>query len=181
VKSWGADIVDGLPEIHAFLVRFDGRAVPSTLYERAALAGFEYVEPNYYVHSTFTPNDPLWSSQWAPHMVHADMAWDIEPGEKSVVVAVIDTGVDYDHEDLAGNYLPIGYDWVNHDPDPTDDSLTGHGTHVAGIIGAVTNNAIGIAGLARVSIMAEKVLNSGGSGTIYDVADDWRSHGTSCR
>ena len=68
VKSWGADIVDGLPEIHAFLVRFDGRAVPSTLYERAALAGFEYVEPNYYVHSTFTPNDPLWSSQWAPHM-----------------------------------------------------------------------------------------------------------------
>jgi subtilisin family serine protease len=88
-----------------------------------------------------------------------------------VIVAVIDTGIDSSHEDLAENYLPSGYDWVNHDNDPMDDSVMGHGTHVAGIIGAVTNNAVGVAGLAQVSIMAEKVLNSGGSGTVYDVAD----------
>jgi subtilisin family serine protease len=168
VKSWGGVIVGELPEIHAFLVRF-GLTVSGTLYERAALAGFEYVEPNYYVHSTSTPNDPLWPSQWAPRKVRADLAWDIEVGKKSVIVAVIDTGIDYHHADLAGNYLPIGYDWVNHDPDPFDDG--GHGTHVSGIIGAVTNNAIGIAGLAQVSIMAEKVLNSGGSGTIVQAAE----------
>lgn len=171
VKSWGGVVVDELPEIHAFLIRLDEQTASASLYQRAAFAGFEYVERNYYVHSTFAPNDPLWPSQWAPRMVHADGAWDIEPGEKSVIVAVIDTGVDYHHEDLAGNYLPIGYDWVNHDPDPFDDSATGHGTHVAGVIGAVTDNAIGIAGLAQVNIMAEKVLNSGGSGTIYDVAE----------
>jgi len=171
MKSWGGDIVDELPEINAFLVRFDGWAVAAALYERAALAGFEYVEPNYYVHSTFTPNDPLWSGQWAPRIVRADLAWDIELGEKSVIVAVIDTGINYDHEDLAENYLPSGYDWVNHDNDPMDDNIIGHGTHVAGIIGAVTNNAAGVAGLAQISIMAEKVLNSVGAGTVYDVAE----------
>jgi subtilisin family serine protease len=75
--------------------------------------------------------------------VRADLAWDIELGEKSVIVAVIDTGIDYNHEDLAENYLPSGYDWVNVDNDPMDDN--GHGTHVAGTIGAVTNNGVGVA------------------------------------
>ena len=171
VESWGGDIAGELPEIHAFLIRLDEQTISGSLEQHAALAGFEYVERNYYVYAAFTPNDPLWSSQWAPRKVRADLAWDIELGEKSVIAAVIDTGIDHHHEDLASNYLAIGYDWVNHDPDPFDDSLTGHGTRVAGIISAVTNNAKGVAGLAQVSIMAEKVLNSGGSGTVYDVAD----------
>jgi subtilisin family serine protease len=85
-----------------------------------------------------------------------------------VIVAVIDTGIDYSHEDLAENYLPSGYDWVNHDSDPQDDN--GHGTHVTGIIGAVTNNGLGVAGLSQVSIMSEKVLGNTGSGTIFNVA-----------
>lgn len=58
---------------------------------------------------------------------------------------------------------------MNHDGDPLDDNV--HGTHVAGIIGAVTNNGVGIAGLAQVSIMAEKVLDSSGTGTRFDVAE----------
>jgi thermitase len=106
---------------------------PISFYERAAFAAFEYVEPNYYVHSSFTPNDPLWSSQWGPRKVLADLAWDIELGQKSMIVAVIDTGIGYHHEDLAGNHLPSGYDWVNHDDDPMDDSINCHGTHVAGV------------------------------------------------
>jgi subtilisin family serine protease len=171
VKSWGGDIVGELPQIHAYLVRLDEHTISASLDQHAAFAGFEYLERNYYVHSSYTPNDPLWPSQWASRKVRADLAWDIERGERSIIVAVIDTGIDYHHEDLAGSYLAIGYDWVNHDPDPFDDSATGHGTHVAGIIGAVTNNAIGITGLAQVSIMAEKVLDSGGSGTIYDAAE----------
>jgi subtilisin family serine protease len=88
--------------------------------------------------------------------VRADLAWDIEFGKRSVIVAVIDTGIDYNHEDLAENYLASEYHWVNHDNDLMDDSIIGHGTHVAGIIGAVTNNDVGIAGLSQVSIMAGK-------------------------
>jgi thermitase len=169
VKSWGGLIVRELPEIHAFLIRLDERTISASLSQRAAVAGFEYLERNYYVKSAFAPNDPLWPSQWAPRTVRADLAWDIEVGEKSVIVAVVDSGIDYHHVDLAGNYLALGYDWVNDDNDPMDDN--GHGTHVAGIIGAVTNNGIGVAGLAQVTIMAEKVLNAAGSGTIVDVAD----------
>jgi len=69
-------------------------------------------------------------------------------------VAVVDTGIDWDHPDLAVNYVPLGYDWANNDTNPMDDN--GHGTHCAGIIAAVINNSIGVAGLAQVRIMAEK-------------------------
>jgi thermitase len=170
VKSWNAVVVSELPEIGAFLVRFEEPTVSATMLDTRAFAGFEYVEPNYYVHAAFTPNDPLWSLHWGLSKVRADLAWDIELGRRSVIVAVIDTGIDYDHEDLAENYLPSGYDWVNHDNDPFDDSSMGHGTHVAGIIGALTNNSVGVAGLAQVSMMAEKVLDETGAGTIFNVA-----------
>ena len=169
LDSWNAKIVDELPEIRAYLVRLEQPDISAKLYEAKAMsyAGL-YVEPNYYVHAALTPNDPWWASQWGLPKVRADLAWNIELGKRSTVVAVVDTGIDYHHEDLADNYLPSGYDWVNHDSDPMDDN--GHGTHVAGIIGAVTNNGVGVAGLAQVSIMAEKVLDSGGGGTIFNVA-----------
>jgi subtilisin family serine protease len=169
LDSWHAKIVGELPEIQAYLVSLEEPSVSATLSKAEAYAGFGYVEPNYYVHAALTPNDPFWTSQWAPQKVRANLAWDIELGKRSVVVAVIDTGIDYHHEDLAANYLPSGYDWVNHDNNPLDDN--GHGTHVAGIIGAVTNNGVGVAGLSQVSIMAEKVLGNTGSGTIFDVAE----------
>jgi subtilisin family serine protease len=169
LDSWNAKIVGELPEIRAYLVRLEGPDVSARMYEAKAMsyAGL-LVEPNYYVNAALMPNDPLWSSQWGLPKVRADLAWDIELGKRSVIVAVIDTGIDYHHEDLAENYLPLGYDWVNHDSDPQDDN--GHGTHVCGIIGAVTNNGVGVAGLAQVSIMAEKVLGNTGSGTIFNVA-----------
>ena len=170
LNSWNAKIVGELPEIQAYLVRFEGPSVSTMLSQKEAYTGFAYWEPNYYVTAALTPNDPLWASQWAPHKVRADLAWDIELGKRSVIVAVVDTGIDYHHEDLAGNYLPSGYDWVNHDNDPMDDSITGHGTHVAGIIGAATNNGLGVAGLSQVSIMAEKALNNVDQGTIFNVA-----------
>jgi len=170
LDSWHAKIVGELPEIQAYLVRVSEASYSATLSEAEAYAGFEYVEPNYYVHVASTPDDPLWSSQWGPSKVRADLAWDIELGTRSIIVAVIDTGIDYLHEDLAANYLRLGYDWVNGDDDPMDDSITGHGTRVAGIIGAVTNNGLGVAGLAQVSIIAEKVLDSSGAGTVYNVA-----------
>jgi len=121
-----------------------------------------YIEPNMKVQAQLVPNDPYWSLQWGPQKIEADYAWNTTVGDPSVLVAVVDTGIDYTHPDLAANYVPLGYDWVNMDPDPLDDF--GHGTHCAGIIAAVSNNNLGIAGLAQVRVMAEKVLDSSGGG-----------------
>ena len=121
-----------------------------------------YIEPRMKFQALFTPNDPYWSVQWGPQKIEANNAWNTTTGSHSVLVAIIDTGIDYTHPDLNANYIPLGYDWVNNDPDPLDDH--GHGTHCAGIIAATMNNSIGIAGVANVSIMAEKALDAGGSG-----------------
>jgi len=128
-----------------------------------------YVEPNLQYQTFMVPNDTFWKNQWGPAKIRADYAWNTTIGSSAVIVAVIDTGVDYNHPDLAANYVPLGYDWVNNDRDPIDDM--GHGTHVAGIIGAVINNAQGIAGLAQVSIMSEKGLDSYGSGYYDDLSN----------
>jgi hypothetical protein len=156
-----------------------------------------YAEPNWIVQAVETaPNDASFGELWglkntgqSQGTVDADIdatnAWDITTGSSSVVVAVIDTGVDYRHPDLAPNIFTgedcdangvdtdgngyvddcHGYDVVNNDGDPLDDN--DHGTHVSGTIGAVGNNARGVAGVNwNVTIMACKFLNSGGSGAI---------------
>ncbi len=127
-----------------------------------------YVEPNKLVHALHTPNDPRYPNQWGPQHIKANSAWDIEKGDKNVTIAVIDTGIDYEHEDLGDNYVAGGYDWVNNDSDPTDDHH--HGTHCAGIVAATLDNGKGIAGIAQVNLLAEKVLNETGWGTEWDVA-----------
>ncbi len=124
-----------------------------------------YVESDMAFKADFVPNDPDWSKQWGPRTIQADYAWNTTIGSASVLVAVVDTGIDYSHPDLAANYVPLGYNWVNNDTNPMDDN--GHGTHCAGIIAAVLDNNVGIAGLAQVRVMAEKVLNNLGMG-YYD-------------
>jgi thermitase len=126
------------------------------------------VELDVRVQASFEPNDPCWSLQWAPRRIGADWAWNTTVGSDSVLVAVVDTGVDYTHPDLQANYAPLGYDWVHEDADPLDDS--GHGTHCAGIIAAILNNGVGVAGLAQVRVMAEKVLDEEGGGWASAVA-----------
>ena len=156
----------------------------------------EYAEPNFIAHAFLVPEDPLYSYQW--HLDNADYggigmeeAWDIQTGDPSVIVAVIDTGVAYEYHvdevplgksgrfsyityeqapDLAGTSFVPGYDVVNDDDHPNDDE--GHGTHVAGTIAQSTNNYTGVAGVAfDCSIMPVKVLDSAGSGTHADIAD----------
>jgi len=122
----------------------------------------KYVVPDSKVEASYIPNDPYWSLQWGPKIIEADVAWDTTVGSSDVLVAIIDSGIEYTHSDLAANYVPLGYDWVNNDNDPIDDA--GHGTHCAGIVAATLNNHIGIAGVAQVRIMAEKVLNNAGWG-----------------
>jgi subtilisin family serine protease len=114
------------------------------------------------------PNDALWSTQWGWRLVGAPLAWDASRGEPGVVIAVIDTGVDSQHADLRGAMVP-GYDFVNDDADPSDDE--GHGTAVAGVIAARTNNDEGQSGVCwTCSLMPVKVLDSGGSGKTSTVA-----------
>ncbi|MDH7517262.1 MAG: S8 family peptidase [Candidatus Thermoplasmatota archaeon] len=128
----------------------------------------KYAELNYLVHAFLTPNDPLWGQQWGPKRIHCEKAWDAGTGSSNVKIAIVDTGIDYNHEDISGNYVSGGYDWVNNDNDPMDDN--DHGTHCAGIAAAVMNNNKGIAGVAQVKVMAEKVLSAGGSGSSSNVA-----------
>jgi subtilisin family serine protease len=129
----------------------------------------------------FTPNDSLFATdpsfgigQWGLRAAHVDQAWDVVRGSPSVIVAVIDTGVDPNHPDLAGTLLP-GVTFVS-SPDPScpagatnDDN--GHGTHVAGLIAANANNGIGIAGAAfGVRVVPVKALDCTGAGLLSDVA-----------
>ena len=114
------------------------------------------------------PNDSSWASQWGPQKVRLPVAWDSTRGSSSVIVAVVDTGVDAAHPDLAGATLP-GYDLINSDSDPVDDQ--GHGTGVAGVIAARTNNRQGVAGVCwGCSILPIKVLDSDGHGDLAAVA-----------
>jgi len=110
-----------------------------------------------------TPNDPYFPQMWNLAKIDAPHAWDISQGDPNVLIAIIDTGVTPTHPDLEGKVVE-GYDFVNGDNDPLDDQ--GHGTHVAGIAAAVTNNAIGIASVGyRVRVMPLKALDSMGRGT----------------
>lgn len=129
----------------------------------------QYVEPNWKFSIDATPNDPGWINQWGPTKIQANIAWNLQKGNSSILVAVVDTGIYYTHPDLTANYAPLGYDWVNNDADPMDDH--GHGTHCAGIIAATLNNSKGIAGIAQVRVMAEKGLDQRGQGYDDDLAN----------
>jgi thermitase len=164
VKSNGeiVNVVSIRGEIIACVVKIPFEVVSSFRKQVQASGLSRYIEPNLKFQAQLVPNDPFWSFQWGPQRIEADYAWDTTIGDPSVVVAVVDSGIDYDHPDLDDNYIALGYDWVNDDNFPMDDN--GHGSHVAGIIAAELDNGIGIAGIANVSIMAEKALDEWGFG-----------------
>lgn len=155
----------------------------------------EYIVPNISFHTMQQPDDPQFSSQWSLEKVNASQAWDYHVGSKDVTIAVIDTGVDVNHEDLAANiwvnkeeipgngldddgngYIDDvnGWDFRDNDNDPGDETSSknpGHGTHCAGIVGAVGNNGLGVSGAAQqTSIMAIRFIGSDGSGDLMSAA-----------
>lgn len=168
-QKYSGDIVDTvlIGKHEALVIEFRSLSIKDFIEEVSNVAS--YIEPNWEWRALFIPNDPSWILQWGPRKIEADWAWNITLGNSEVLVAVVDTGIDWDHPDLAANYVSLGYDWVNDDPDPMDDN--GHGTHCAGIIAAVINNSVGIAGLAQVRIMAEKGLNYEGTGYSHWLAN----------
>ena len=132
-----------------------------------------YAEPDYVVHLVnTTPSDPLWNKQWDMAKISTPSAWDKQTDSSNVVVAIIDTGIDYSHPDLQANLWTGGSThgfscFGKVTSGGVDDQ--GHGTHVAGTIGAVANNAIGIAGINwRVQLLSLKFLNASGSGYLSD-------------
>jgi thermitase len=154
----------------ALVVRAPVEEVKYLISDATSTGQSAYAEPNAIAQLDSVPNDVNWTLQWGPQKIRADYAWNTTGGNHtSVLVAVIDSGIDYTHPDLAANYAPLGYDFVNDDADPLDDN--GHGTHCAGIIAAEVNNSLGIAGLAQVSIMAEKAIASDESAYIDDLAN----------
>jgi subtilisin family serine protease len=162
-----------------------------------------YAQPDYRVSISGTPNDPRFGELWALNNtgqaggtpdadIDALEAWDITTGSDDVVIAVIDTGIDYTHPDLVNNlwvnlaeeggaagvdddgngYIDdvYGYDFVNNDSDPWDDHS--HGTHVSGTIAAVGNNDEGVTGINwQASVMALKFLDATGYGYNSDAIE----------
>ena len=115
------------------------------------------------------PNDPLWRDSWSLTKVRAPVAWKVTKGAAEVVVAVLDTGVDRSHPDLQGA-LVEGWDAVNEDADANDDH--GHGTLVAGVVAARSNNGIGgVVACSRCSVMPVKVIGADGSGSAADISE----------
>jgi hypothetical protein len=146
----------------------------------------EYAEPNYRLYATEAPNDPRYSQQWwlqQNNFIKAPQTWNSAlavtgtiDNAMTVVMAVLDTGLDYNHEDLEGRVHHTGYNAITGETGldkVMDNSISGHGTLVAGIAAAATNNGIGIAGTAGefpVKILPVKVLDQFGTGTMLNVA-----------
>lgn len=198
----------------AFLLRADPAFDQSQIQSQLASIGkIRSIQPDDIAATTSLTNDPRLAEQWALNQgsnadINAPEAWDISTGSSDVVVAVIDSGVDYTHPDLAANiwtnpgeiagngadddgngYIDDtrGWDWANYDNNPADDN--GHGTQVAGQIAAIGNNGIGVAGVTWNSrIMPLKFIDASGSGmtsnvisAIYYVIDQKVRHGVNVR
>ncbi len=172
------------------------RTSASTLDEMLAVAAalearpdVRYAHPNYLVFPALAPDDPNYPKQWHYDAIDLEGAWDVTTGSSDVVVAVLDTGILFrqgdpaaSHPDLAGRVLP-GYDFIERldlaadgdgrDPDPYDTVPENgyHGTHVAGTVGAATDNGVGVAGVDwHARLLPLRVLGKGG-GALSDLTD----------
>src|SRR3954469_19115819 len=154
----GLTRVAALPQLRIDVVEADDGARA----ELRAAPAVEWTALDRRVHALGAPNDPFWSTQWSPVKTHAPEAWSRTTGDPATVIAVVDTGVDPSHPELAGRLAP-GYDFVNGDADPGDDN--GHGTAVAGIVAAGAPHPPAVAGYCwRCRVMPLKVLDANGSG-----------------
>lgn len=169
VRQMGGTILKTIHGLDIHVVKLGaGKAVPAAVSQLRSLPSVKFAEPNVYKTFHRTPNDPEYPKQYGPRIIGAEAAWDRTTGKSSVLIAIIDSGVDMDHPDLVGN-LVSGYDFGEGDPDPNDD-VVGHGTHVAGIAAASTNNGIGIAGVGWNSKILPLKIATASGGVSLDAA-----------
>jgi serine protease len=192
-KSGGSGAA--LPALGAWAEGFSDEQLEKlrTLYEVKrvrARADVNHAEPNYVLNPTLTPDDPRYPTQWHYPLIGLPQAWELSTGSSSIIVAVVDTGVFLAHSDLQARLID-GYDFIQDparaldgdgiDPNPDDpgngfvlELSTFHGTHVAGTVGAETNNQLGVAGVSwGAQIMPVRVIGQGG-GTSFDVLEGVR-------
>lgn len=185
-----ADAVEHIGGIGVYRIRSRSKNVDALVRALSARPDVLYAEPNYLLKTTAVPNDPRFSELWGLRNtstgadIRAVPAWDLGTGSRTVVVGVVDTGVDYTHPDLSANIWSApssftvtiggatiicaagthGFNAITKTCNPADDN--NHGTHVSGTIGAVGNNGVGVVGVNwTASIMGLKFLNVQGSGT----------------
>ncbi len=174
LKAHGLSVAGSIYGSDILVLHGAGQSAPALVKALGNNPNVEFAELDYIGTIDWTPNDPSFSSQWGPKKVSAESAWNVTRGSSSVLIAVVDTGVDLDHPDLDGKVrTDIDYDFVNNDSSAQDDN--GHGTHVAGIAAAETNNSTGIAGMCpNCQILPVKVLSSSGSGSYSAIASGIR-------
>jgi thermitase len=175
VMRWVSHSREPVSPLGASVLRLDRAMDAESIRELLlTLPGVRYVERNYLV---FACNDPMLSQQWGLTRIQASQAWAIAAPQRTVYIAIIDTGVDANHPDLSqrmrrnSNGTVYGYNAQLNNANTND--FHGHGTHCAGIAAAQTANGVGIAGVAGtapVQMMPVKVLNDQGFGTMSDVA-----------
>ena len=191
----------GASSLQLYRLQSRSRNVSDLVNLMSSMPSVAYAEPNYIVRTTLMPNDTRFGELWglnntgqsggtAGADISAVSAWDVCTGSRSAVVGVIDTGVDYNHPDLAANIWSAptsftvtiggqtitcsqgshGFNAINNTCNPLDDN--NHGTHVSGTIGAVGNNGQGVVGVNwTASIMGLKFLTATGSGSTADAID----------
>ncbi len=176
VKAHGGYIFDRITdldieagEFSALKGKRDPRAVRALITALQGNLHVEYVEPNYIYTASWVPNDPRRTDQYAWGRIQAYDAWDIERGNTTTVIAIVDTGIQQNHPDLDAKMV-AGWDFVDGDAVPDDGH--GHGTHVAGTAAAETNNGVGGAGMCPgCLLMPVRVLGNDGRGTTANIAN----------
>ncbi len=164
----GARVTDELSEIDVTILETAPGQLNPTAAKLAESGLFENLQKSYQYPPSIAPNDTLYSRQTHLPQIHAEQAWDISTGDESVVIAVVDTGVDPDHPDLKGKI--IGGRNIYDGNDRFDDVM-GHGTMVAGVAAAISNNAVGVTGVAWKSpILAVRVGNAEGLSSSQNIA-----------
>jgi len=136
--------------------------------------GIKYAEPNATYQAMLTPSDPQFGDQYAPQQVDAPSAWDTTTGSSNVTIAIVDTGAQYSHPDLSGNYASNpGQDFADNDSDPAPDAPSSeyHATHVSGCASAVVDNGTGVAGQSNSTLINGRALDESGGGSLTDIAD----------
>jgi len=170
-QAFEARAEETVPEIDARLLSFPDdegslEQIKQTLEENPAVESVDY---NYVRELTFTPDDPRFDEQYGLQQIRSPKAWNIVRGDEEVDIAVVDTGIDADHPDLQAK-IALQKDFTASPENPEDDD--GHGTHVAGIAAAVTDNGEGVAGACPgCDLFIAKVFDSRGDATDTDVAD----------